>query len=92
MRVRANSEISLDNAEDNSDYPSRNILGVDFFLTSTVELYTEREWTVGRDQDTEMTRAGLRATPWEGAKLDSSVNREVQENGVRSFATACRYR
>ena len=87
LRLRANSEFALSDADDSADYPSRHILGVDFFLTSTIDLYTEREWTIGEDQDTEMTRAGLRATPWQGAKFDSSVNREVQENGVRAFAT-----
>jgi uncharacterized repeat protein (TIGR01451 family) len=87
LRLRANSEFALSDADDSPDYPTRHILGVDFFLTSTIDLYTEREWTVSESQDTEMTRAGLRSTPWQGAKLDTSVNREVQENGIRSFAT-----
>ena len=87
LSLRANSEIALASANDSSDYPSRYTVGADYTLTSAIELFAENEWTMGELQDTEMTRMGLRATPWQGAKLNSSVTNEQQENGERSFAS-----
>ena len=87
LRLRANSETALASADNSSDYPSRYILGADYTLTANIELFAENEWTMGDLQDTEMTRMGLRATPWQGAKMNSSVTREQQENGERSFAS-----
>ncbi len=84
--LRANSEISLGN-DQNVAYPSRYILGADYFITPAVNLYAENEWTFGGLMDTQLSRMGVRASPWAGAQVNSSINREVQENGIRSFAT-----
>ncbi len=87
IKLRANAEIAVNSANANSDYPSRYTLGADYFITPKVNLFAENEWTVGGAQNTEMTRAGVRATPWENAQLNSAVNQETNENGIRSFAT-----
>ena len=87
LRLRANSENALSSADASSDYPSRYILGADYTLTASIELFAENEWTMGESQDTEMTRAGLRATPWEGAQLQSSVTHDMQEDGGRTYAS-----
>jgi uncharacterized repeat protein (TIGR01451 family) len=87
LNVRVNSETALNSADENLDNPSRYIVGADYQLTSTIELFAENEWTYGSSQDTEMTRGGARATPWDGAFVDTSVNREALENGERMFAT-----
>ena len=87
VKLRGNAEIAVDSANDNVDYPSRYILGADYFVTSKVNLFAENEWTDGRDQDTQMSRAGVRATPWANAQVNTAVNQETNENGIRSFAT-----
>ncbi|MCK5003074.1 MAG: OmpA family protein [Gammaproteobacteria bacterium] len=87
LSLRANSETALASANDSSDYPSRYIVGADYALTSTIELFAENEWTMGDAQDTEMTSMGLRAAPWKGANLQSSVTQDSQENGERTFAS-----
>ncbi len=87
VKLRANAEIAVNSANNNADYPSRYILGADYFITPKVNLFAENEWTVGGVQDTQMSRAGVRATPWENAQLNSAVNQETNENGLRSFAT-----
>ena len=87
LRLRANTENALSSADASSDYPSRYILGADYLLTPAIDLFAENEWTMGEMQDTEMTRMGVRATPWQGAQLSSSVTRDLQENGERSFAS-----
>ncbi|MBL4710912.1 MAG: DUF11 domain-containing protein, partial [Gammaproteobacteria bacterium] len=87
VRLRGSAEIAIDSKNDNIDYPSRYIIGADYFVTSNVNLFAENEWTIGENQDTQMTRAGVRSTPWTNAQLNTAVNQEVNENGIRSFAT-----
>ncbi|VAW55195.1 hypothetical protein MNBD_GAMMA06-22 [hydrothermal vent metagenome] len=87
VKLRSNAEIAVNSANANSDYPSRFIVGADYFITPKVNLFAENEWTVGGAQDTQMTRAGVRATPWTNAQVNTAVNQETRENGVRSFAT-----
>ncbi len=87
VKLRSNAEIAVNSANANSDYPSRFILGADYFITPKVNLFAENEWTVGGAQDAEMTRAGVRATPWKNAQVNTAVNQETRENGIRSFAT-----
>jgi uncharacterized repeat protein (TIGR01451 family) len=87
LKIRGNAEIALDSADANVDYASRYIIGADYFITSKVNLFAENEWTVGAAQNTQMTRAGVRAAPWTNAQIDTSVNQETNENGIRSFAT-----
>jgi len=87
VKLRANADVAIDSANANSDYPSRYILGADYLITPEVNLFAENEWTVGRDQNTQMARAGVRAMPWTNAQLNTAVNQETNENGLRSFAT-----
>jgi outer membrane protein OmpA-like peptidoglycan-associated protein len=87
LKLRANAEIALDSANANPDYPSRFILGADYFVTPKVNLFTENEWTYGQDQNTQMARAGVRSTPWANAQVNTAINQETNENGIRSFAT-----
>jgi len=87
VKLRGNAEIAVNSANANSDYPSRFILGADYFITPKVNLFAENEWTVGSAQNTQMSRAGVRATPWENAQLNTAVNQQTNENGIRSFAT-----
>jgi len=87
VKLRANAEVAVDSDNANVDHPSRFILGADYFITPKVNLFAENEWTVGRDQDTQMARAGVRATPWVNAQVNTAVNQETNENGIRSFAT-----
>ncbi len=87
VKLRGSAEIAIDSKNENIDYPSRYIIGADYFITPKVNLFAENEWTMGSDQDTQMTRAGVRSTPWTNAQLNTAVNQEVNENGLRSFAT-----
>ena len=87
LRVRGNAEIAINSADESADYPSRYILGTDYFVTPTINLFAENEWTLGEDQDTQMTRAGVRSTPWTNAQINTAINQETNENGMRSFST-----
>ncbi len=87
VKLRATAEIAIDSKNESADYPSRYILGADYFITPKVNLFAENEWTMGDAQNTQMNRAGVRATPWTNAQLNTAVNQETNENGIRSFAT-----
>jgi len=87
VKLRANAEIAVDSKNDSVDYPSRYIIGADYFITPKVNLFSENEWTIGSTQDTQMARAGVRSTPWTNAQVNTAVNQETNENGIRSFAT-----
>ncbi len=87
MKIHGAAEISLGSNNANSDYPSRYTLGSDYFLTPKVNLFAENEWTSGRNQSTQMSRAGIRSTPWAGAQVNTAINQASNENGLRSFAT-----
>ncbi len=87
LRVRGNAEIAINSSDESADYPSRYIIGADYFVTPTINLFTENEWTMGDEQDTQMSRAGVRSTPWTNAQVNTSINQETNENGIRSFTT-----
>jgi len=85
MTLSARHEQSLGD-NDNRDYPTRSLLGVDYDLTRKVTLFAHQEFTQGESADTEGTRIGLKAIPWNGAQVHTSVEQQLNENGERSFA------
>lgn len=85
VTLRARQELSLD-ADDNQDYPTRTLLGVDYKLNSRATLFADQEFTWGGYQDTQSTRGGIKATPWKGGEFNSSMEQQIAENGERVFA------
>jgi uncharacterized repeat protein (TIGR01451 family) len=71
----------------NGDYPTRTTLGADYKLNQTATLFADQEWTHGNDQDSTTSRVGLRASPWTGGQISSTMEQQVTENGVRLFST-----
>jgi hypothetical protein len=86
MNVRANSNFGLGDDAQNADYPSNYVVGVDYEVVSGVDVFAEYENAEGRDKHSEMTRVGVRASPWSRAQIDSSVTNEMSEFGPRLFA------
>ncbi len=86
LKLRANGELAVDD-NDNADYPSRLTLGGDYRLTPAASIFLEQEFTDGADQDTNTTRIGLKATPWEDASVNTSMQNQTTENGPRTFAS-----
>ena len=86
LTLRATHEQSLGGSNDNSDYPTRTMIGADYQLSRNVKLFTEQEFTWGEQADTEGTRVGLTATPWEGGEVRTAVERQSIESAERVFA------
>ncbi len=84
--LRADHEQSIGD-NDNTDYPTRTVLGSDYRLSNQVSLYAEQEYTDGEETSVSATRVGMKATPWEGGSASSTVDRKYDENGERVYAT-----
>jgi len=86
LQVRVDREQSLGSNDDNPDFPTRTILGADYRLTDAVSLFGEHEMTEGENGDTQGTRLGMKTTPWSGGEVNTSVERQLNEYGPRTFA------
>ncbi len=87
LSVRANHEQALA-TENGVDYPTRTSIGADYRVTATTTLNATQEWTRGNKQDTSSTRVGVNTQPWNGAQMTTSYEKQLSENGNRSFANA----
>ena len=87
LELSGQADHSLGGSNDSVDYPSRYALGASYALTDAVRLLLAEEYTDGQAFDSLMTRVGLQATPWKGARLTSTLNQvDLREYGPRSFA------
>ena len=71
---------------DNTDFPTRAVMGAEYKATKNVTLLAAQEFTWGTGATTQDTRLGMRSGLWEGAALTSSVERQFNENDDRVFA------
>ncbi|MGD8567020.1 MAG: OmpA family protein [Gammaproteobacteria bacterium] len=84
---RANARVAAEvGTSDNTDYPDRLQLGADYALTESTQLFAQQEFTFGESEDTQMTRAGIKASPWHNANAYSTVENQHSEYGPRTFA------
>ncbi len=86
LGLRADYEQSLGGNDENTDFPTLLRLGADYKLSSRISLFADQEFTWGEDDNLQSTRAGLRATPWDGGAIDTTLEQQIDENGQRLFA------
>lgn len=86
LTARATGSIGIGNEPENTDYLSSYVVGFDYAILEQADLFVEYENAEGRDIETEMTRVGVRATPWQRAQINSSLTNEMTEFGPRLFA------
>ncbi|MDO8445944.1 MAG: hypothetical protein Q7T53_07585 [Deltaproteobacteria bacterium] len=84
--LRLDREQSLFGSNDSADYPTRTTLGADYKLNETASLVVAQEFAEGEDTDTQTTRIGIKASPWNGGQISSSLEQQYTENGARVFA------
>ena len=72
--------------DDNADYANRLVLGDDYFITDKTQLFAQQEFSFSDVQDSQMTRAGVKTSPWRNASAYSSVENQTSEYGPRIFA------
>lgn len=87
LSVTFRHDQSIGNENANTDFPTRTTLGADYKLTDSSTLFASQELTHGAQQDTSMSRVGLRSAPWTGGQVSSTVENQTSENGERLFST-----
>lgn len=86
MTLRGSSDATLGGKNASTDYPARNILGVDYRLSGDTTLFAEYEHAEGDQLDTDMFRLGMRTRPWERTQVRSAINTQATEYGPRTFS------
>ena len=86
LRLRASVSTSLSGETENSDYPTRYVLGADYTIMKGVDLVAEFEDASGSGIEATMTRLGIKASPWTRTQLNAFVTNEVSEFGPRLFS------
>jgi len=86
LELYAKGEVATDQAA-SSDHPNRLILGGEYALTSTTKILAAHEMTWGENQDSQSSRIGFKATPWQETALHSNLEEQSSEAGVRTFAS-----
>ena len=86
LKLRANSMIALSEDSENTDFPSRFVVGADYEILQDVTIVAEYEEADGSGVDATMTRLGVEASPWSRAQVNTYVTNEVTEFGPRLFA------
>ena len=86
VRLRASADVALGGKDASIDFPTRAIVGSDLRLTPDFTLFAEYEHSEGSDLKSDMTRVGVRTSPWNRAQIVSSLNAEQTEYGPRTFA------
>ncbi len=86
-RLRARQEFAMAGRDASVDFPTRTLLGVDYRWTRNTTFFTDYEHGSGAALTTDMTRAGVRTTPWDHAQIQSSIGQQFTEFGPRLFST-----
>ena len=86
VRLRGSAETSLGSEAASPDFPTRTVVGADWRATQDMTLFSEYEHAEGENLSSNMTRLGVRASPWSRAEVVSSINAEQSEFGPRTFA------
>ncbi|MBT0653263.1 OmpA family protein [Geomobilimonas luticola] len=85
LTLRAEHDQSI-GSNSNTDFPTRTTFGADFKLIEAATLFAQQEFTSGATSKTNTTRVGVKATPWEGSTLNSTVEQDLGESSDRLFA------
>ena len=86
LTLRAEHDLTLSGSNGLNDFPARSLIGADYALTRDVSVFADHEHADGSTQSADMTRIGVRASPWSHAQVSSSLNQQFTENGARTFA------
>lgn len=86
ITLKAAQDFAIASNDASPDFPARSLVGVEYHWSAATSVFTEYEHAKGRDLEVDMTRIGVRTTPWERAQLSTSLNQQASEYGPRTFA------
>lgn len=70
----------------NADFPTRTMLGADYKLNDKVMLFASHEMLDGKTVETDISRIGMKSTPWQGGQINSTIEQQHTKNGTRVFS------
>ncbi len=85
LTLRADHDQSI-GSNNNATFPTRSTFGADFRLTEKVTLFAQQEITSGGGAKTNTTGVGMKTAPWDGGEVNTTMGRNMDENGNRMFA------
>ena len=86
LKLRAKVEVDVTGQAESVDFPNRYIVGAEYKVTEVTSVFAEQEFARGENLSANMTRVGLRTSPWSGAEIASTVGNEIRNDGVRLFS------
>ena len=86
LQLLVDHERSLKGRNANADFPTRTALGADWNLTKDLAILSRYELTDGETENTRSARVGLRASPWSGGQVNSSLEQRFTNGAQRAFA------
>ena len=86
VTLRAAQDLPLGGRNSSIDFPARSLIGIDWHWRASTTFFAEYEHADGDDFDADMTRVGVRTSPWERAQIQSSMSQQTTEYGPRVFA------
>ncbi len=85
LTLRGEQDLTLSGASGINDFPARSLIGADYALTPDFSIFADHERAQGGKFSSDMTRIGVKASPWSHAQVSSSLNQQFTENGARTF-------
>ncbi|MGB5485111.1 MAG: hypothetical protein WBM93_11500, partial [Parasphingorhabdus sp.] len=87
LELDAQTEFALGGQDDSIDFPARHSFSARYSVTKDIKVIGTYEIADGENIDARTARIGVDVTPWDGARIVSSMNQqEITEFGPRTFA------
>ena len=85
LTLRSDVELQLDRdaMQENSDFTDRVLFGADYALTKALDVFATQEFSFAEAEDSRSTLVGLRARPWTGAEMSSSMEQQAVADSER---------
>lgn len=85
LTLRVEHDQSIGSNSD-TNFPTSTTFGADYKLNKLVTIFGQQVITSGGGTSANTTSIGMKATPWTGGALNTSVGQNLDENGERMFA------
>lgn len=68
-------------------FPTKTIVGLDYALSQSVDIFGSYEWAKSDKKDYEIGRVGTRARPWSGMTVENTTMSESENDTTRLYNT-----
>lgn len=87
LELDAQTEFALGGQDESIDFPARHSVSARYAVTEDIKIIGTYEIADGENIDARTARIGVDVSPWDGARIVSSLNQqEITEYGPRTFA------